>query len=251
MADTSLLDAVERASMIFAGTVTKATGSSLSVLRARPGMAVVRLRRSLFQDPVLGDLEGRPVTVRLAEQGLGDRAVKPGEQLLFFATAWVHADEIAVAELGRLPDSDENQKEVVQLVESLPERHLAARVAAAAVIVQATVAKVASANVGHTGTEHDPFWMRAELKVSEVLKGEVKGRGQTVVLFFPGSRDHAFRDVPRPEPRQVAVFLLHEPQSPLPAPAYVAPDPADLQPTDELSRVRKLVDTSDGSVELG
>src|SRR5947208_2819384 len=103
MSETTILDTIQRASFIFAGTVTASTGSSLRALPARPGLAVVRFERGFLVNPVLGKLEGRPITVRLAQEGTGASAVRSGHRLLFFTTAWVHDEQIAVTELARLP----------------------------------------------------------------------------------------------------------------------------------------------------
>jgi hypothetical protein len=236
---------VLRSSFIFTGTITAPGRSSLRVLTSRPGLAVARLERGFLINPVLGNLDGRPITVRLAQEGAG--AVRAGDRLVFFATAWVHGEEIAVAELARLPADAKTEQEVARAVAKLPELHLSQRIAAAALIVQGTVTEIARAtNIPRTGSEHDPAWMRASIEVQTVLKGEIaqspaRRKSASVTLLFPGSRDIAFKDVPRPAKGQKAVFLLHRGGSPVPASEHVAPDPADIQPTSALPTVRRLI----------
>lgn len=238
---------VQRSSFIFTGTITAPGKSSLRVLTSRPGLAVARLDRGFLINPVLGNLEGRPITVRLAQEGAGAGAVRAGDRAVFFATAWVHGEEIAVAELARLPADDKTEQEVARAVATLPELHLSQRIAAAALIVQGTVTEIARAtNIPRTGSEHDPAWLRASIDVQTVLKGEIprspaRRKSASVALLFPGSRDIAFKDVPRPAKGQKAVFLLHREGSPVPASEYVAPDPADIQPTSALPTVRRLI----------
>jgi hypothetical protein len=75
----------------------------------------------------------------------------------------------------------------------------------------------------------------------------LKGNGATkkagsVVLLFPGSADIAFRNVPRPYVKQEAIFLLHQGAGPLARlNAYIAPDPADIQPPNQLTAIRRLL----------
>lgn len=236
---------VLRSSFIFTGTITATGRSSLRVLTSRPGLAVARLDRGFLINPVLGNLDGRPITVRLAQEGAG--AVRAGDRVVFFATAWVHGEEIAVAELARLPADEKTEQEVARAVAMLPELHLSQRIAAAALIVQGTVTEIARAtDIPRTGSEHDPAWLRASIDVQTVLKGEIvqspaRRKSASVTLLFPGSRDIAFKDVPRPAKGQKAVFLLHRDGSPAPAIAFVAPDPADIQPTSALPTVRRLI----------
>ena len=163
---------VLRSSFIFTGTITAPGRSSLRVLTSRPGLAVARLDRGFLINPVLGNLDGRPITVRLAQEGAG--AVRAGDRVVFFATAWVHGEEIAVAELARLPADEKTEQEVARAVAMLPELHLSQRIAAAALIVQGTVTEIARAtDIPRTGSEHDPAWLRASIDVQTVLKGEI------------------------------------------------------------------------------
>jgi hypothetical protein len=243
---SSLLPLAERSSFIFAGTVTSIGSSPLQVLAPLGALAIVRFDRGFLTNPVLGDLAGRPITVQMAEKPTPNISVVD-QRLIFFATAWVHGKEIAVTELGRLPDTKENEKEVVSIVASLPKRHLSDRLAAAVIVVHGTVRKIERATeIPRTASEHDPFWMRAEIKVIEVLKGDgaapdLKKLG-TVMLLFPGSGDIAFRNVPRPSPKLEAVFLLHLGAGQLAKlNARIAPDPADVQPPSQLATIRRLL----------
>ena len=255
MNGTSLLDTIQRSSFIFAGTVTAPTGSSLRVLPARPGLAVVLFERGFLINPMLGKLDGRPITVRLAQEGAGASAVRSGQRLLFFTTAWVHGEQIAVSELARLPADEKTEQEVTQILASLPEHHLRERIAAAVLIVRGVVSKIErAADVPEPISEHAARWMRAWIEVAEVLKGVlspadipgIAAKG-TVALFFPGSGDRAYRDIPRPKHHQSGVFLLHPGRPPLPKEALVALDPADIQSDNQLATVRRLLGESAGS----
>jgi len=248
MADISSIESLAlRSSFIFAGTIATLGQSSLDVLKAQPGLAVVRFDRGFRVNPVLGKLDGRPITVRLAQGGAGTGAVRPGQQIIFFTTAWVHGRQIAVTELSRLPADDKTKQEVARAVAGLSDLHLSQRVATSVLIVQGTVTGIARAtDIPRTASEHDPDWMRALIEVNQVLKGQASrppGRGKRAgaAVLFPGSRDIAFRSTPRPLKGQKAVFLLHEGGPQLPKEAFVAPDAADIQPPSALSTVRRLL----------
>jgi hypothetical protein len=247
MMESAMANLVGRASFIFAGTVTSLGESSLRVLPSRPGLAVSRFDRGFLINPVLGNLAGRPITVQLTRDATVGNTSMRGQRLIFFTTAWVHGEEIAVNELASLPDTDENEQEVARIVASLPERHLGDRIAAALLIVHGRVTKIERAtDIPRTASEHDPYWMRAWIEVIEVLKGKADrpndDKHATVALLFPGNRDIAFRNYPRPSLHQEAVFLLHRGAGPsIPATAYVGPDPADIQPVTELQTIRRLL----------
>jgi len=244
-AASSLLNLVERSSFIFAGTVTSSGPSPVPVLASLPGLAVVRFDRGFLVNPVLGNLGGRPITVQLARDANAVDASVLKQRFIFFSQAWVHGKEIAVTEIGRLADTEANEKEVARIVASLPANHLNERIAASALIVQGRVREIErAADIPRTGSEHDPYWMRAVIEVSETIKGETPARGKsktaTVALLFPGSGDHAYRNVPRPSVNQEAVFLLHAGDARfVPKNTYIAPDIADIQPPNSLPAIRR------------
>ncbi len=251
---SSIAALIQGSSFIFAGTITAPGKSSLKVLENSPGLAIVRLDQAFLVNQVLGHLNGRPITVKLAQGGEGAGAVRQGQRFIFFATAWVHGKEIAVTELGRLPSDAKTEKEVSQAVAALPELHLSQRIASAVLIVHGVVTQIQRAtDIPGTASEHDPSWMRATIEVRETLKGENAPAGggkrssaskrTQAFLLFPGSGDVAFWNAPRASKGQEAVFLLHRGNERLPPTDLITPDPADIQPKDQLPTVRRLIST--------
>jgi hypothetical protein len=244
MSGSAVTGLLRASSFVFAGTVTALGASSLRVLPAAPGLAIVRFDRGFLVNSVLGDLTGAPITVRLAQGGAGTGAVRPGQQLILFATAWVHGEAIAVNEIARLPADSKTEEEVAQAVSALPELHLSERIADAVLIVLGRVADIAPASgVPRIGSEHDPLWRRAVIEVGETLKpaSDALDAQARAVLLFPGSGDIAFRNTPRPSSGQEAVFLLHSGPAPFPVGSLFAPDPADIQPVSALPTIRRLI----------
>ncbi|HEY5090609.1 MAG TPA: hypothetical protein VIK30_11610 [Polyangia bacterium] len=247
MSQSAILELVQRSTFIFTGEIASPGHSSLRVLPPGPGLAVVRFDRGFRVNPVLGKLDGRPITVQLSGGGAGTNAVREGQRMVFFASAWVHGEQIAVKELARLPADRKTEREVESAVAALPELHLSGRIATAVTIVHGTVTEIARAtDIPRTPSEHDPNWMRALIEPREILKGQLGGasgraRRSTAALLFPGSRDIAFRDAPRPSLGQTAVFLLHEASGAVAKVGLVAPDPADIQPPRALPTVRRLL----------
>src|ERR1039457_659304 len=92
------LDAqVRMAPFIFTGRILKAEGSTVAQVAAQAGVGVVKVDAVLRSPAVLGRLEGRSITLRFAD----GKATKPGTRAMFFASSWVYADGLAVAEVGR------------------------------------------------------------------------------------------------------------------------------------------------------
>ena len=235
---STTLDLVLRSTFIFSGTVVRLNQSSVKVLKPRPGFAVVRFDRAIRVNPVLGNLDGRPITVQLVKGA----AVQPGQELIFFANSWVHGEEIAVAEVAHLEADSKTEREVAKTVDSLPQNHLASRVASATLIVTGTVTRVAPAGIPEPITEHAAQWMRATIQVQQVLKGSDATRAkERLQILFPASLDPLWRNYPKLAARQRAIFLLHSTTlKRLPPATLMLVDPADVQPTSEAGTIREM-----------
>jgi hypothetical protein len=248
MNESTTLELVLRSTFIFSGTVVKLNQSSVKVLAARPGFAIARFEHPFRVNPMLGKLDGRPITVQLAKGS----EVRPGQRLIFFANSWVHGEQIAVTEVAHVPADKKAEQEVADTVATLPHRHLADRVAAATIIVMGTVEEVTPAGIQEPISEHAPGWMRATIDVQETLKGiagshaphhlsNQKGR---MSIVFPESSDPSWRRYPKLTVHQHAIFLLHSTTLPGPPPGTpMLTDPADVQPPSEAGAIRALVTT--------
>ncbi len=127
----AISDLVQLSTFIFVGTVLERGASAVPFVPAGENLLTVRLDRSLRIDPVLGDLQGKTITVAVdsAAQFTADQKV------VFLANSWVHGRGIAVREVAHL-DAGEADR-VAAAVAQIPQRHLLDRLQDADVVVDA------------------------------------------------------------------------------------------------------------------
>ena len=176
--------------------------------------------------------------------------MRRGEQLIFFANSWVHGEEIAVTEAAHIPDNADAEREVDDLVASLPARHLAERVASALLVVEGTVRAVDPAGIWEPVTEHAADWQQAWIAITAVLKGSlpppripgsVALADGSVVLFF-SSRSRRSRSARTPG-RTGCTWATTTRASPL-APAARARPPRSTSASTPRSRTRSTRGTT-------
>src|SRR5262245_23540538 len=104
-----LIAAARTAPFVFFGTVRRPGGSTVEMLDTDEyPTAVVRIDESITAPEALGDLTGREVTVHL----MSDERLARGSRHLFVATSLQFGNEIAVAELARVPHQRRIEKEL-------------------------------------------------------------------------------------------------------------------------------------------
>ena len=237
MALTSTSELVQATTFIFAGTVLELGASSVPHVPPDTKLITARLDRSLRVDPLLGDLRGQTITVDVGSS----ETFEVGQQYVFFADSWVHGRGIAVRETAHV-DAAEAER-VAELVASLPERHLVARLLDADSVVDAEVTSIDEPEFSID--QHDGRWAAAHLNVHRALKGTPPS---PPVVYFPTAEWPPWNLMPRLSVGQAGSFLLHAPPpdtakegGTLPAGALVVLDDADCQDTEQTARVRRLV----------
>lgn len=127
--------------------------------------------------------------------------------------------------------------------EDLANRELLRRLDSAELVIVGTVREVRDPVGGRKvpgGTEHDPRWREAILRVRSVEKG--RPESPTVTFLFASSRDVHWGDAPKAREGQEAIWLLRREQKPgLLGRDLVVLDPLDALPPAELDRVRRLL----------
>lgn len=190
------LDAlVERAKFIFVGEVVKLGSSNLPSVAPSASTAVVRVRKVLTGEALLGGFAGREITVTMQQPSRLADAV-------FFTNVVVYGDtlaaeEVAPASAGEVPDIAAAQRRNA-------ERALEAKKARAAVIVTGRVIEVRPLQT-RPMTEHDPLWAVAVVQVGKVLKGSA---GPTVEILFAASHDEMWRKSPKFAVGDTGTFIL-------------------------------------------
>jgi hypothetical protein len=238
-----LEDLAGQASLIFRGTVVKPEASSVRAVPQGPDTAVVRVDEVLRGDETLAGFIGREVTVQLrvaAPASLDQRAV-------FFANPEVFGEGLAVREVGRLAIEQAGAdlgKRLDEAARRRADQALLDRLARASAVAVGVVSGVGPlAPPSPLGSEHDPDWWRAVLRVEAVVKGKLPS--QEVVVHFAHSRDIVWFRSPKLREGQRAVFLLQRTEAAgLPAGGYVLLDPLDLQPVEQQPRIERLIQSS-------
>lgn len=234
---------MRRAGFIFEGTVVKMGGSTVPIVPVGKSTVVVHVEEVFRNAGVVTDIGGKDITVQLKEAG----SVKEKERAVFFTNVSVYGKSIAVAELGHVAATRETtatlRAEVNRIVAQLPDEQLQQRIAQADLVVVATVASVRPApqEEGRApGSEHDPEWREASLRIESTEKGQAPGG--ILVIQFPNSKDIRWFQAPKFHEGQRGIFLLKRIESAeLRVSAYTALDPLDFQSTEQLPRVKKLM----------
>lgn len=226
---------------VFNGTVMRVGAATLREITADARTAVVQVNEVLRAPPVSTNYIGREVTVQLT-------AAPPavGDQLVFFTTAWMFGDGVAVREAGRLPDSAALRTEVAQTLANQPGALVQGRLGGAELVLlgRVTATRPAPEKVrsGAPG-EHDPDWWEAEIQVESVEKGEGRVAGKTFVVLYPASSDIIWQQSPKFRAGQEGVWILREERA-KGRPTfgyYMALDPLDFQPPNQIELIRRFL----------
>jgi hypothetical protein len=268
----------QRAQFVFRGTVQKQGAATMSNVPVTDKTLVVHVDEVLQAPEVLERHAGENITVQLSRR---HKSLEEGKEAIFYTNGWLFGDSIAVQSVGQQSVPQRRELLLSQPAgptatppEALATRDLQKRVAEAQTVVTGRVTEVrlpqssgsggqAIAAGGEEGiaaqeesgplNEHDAQWREAVVEVEQVEKG--KTHKKQIVVRFPSSEDVMWYRAPKFEAGQEGVFLLHEDPQPatfgiaadvLGSPAeevYMALDPADFQPTQELSKVKALIST--------
>jgi hypothetical protein len=256
-AQQSRIAMVRQADLVFVGTVS-AVGAA-----AQPGIAVSQLTLTVLIDEVLD----KPAVVQLAAgdtvtvESRSAGSLPVGAQATFYAKTWLYGRCLAVLEVGHenIPArmsaaATASLRDAIQLARrQVSDSALRARIRAADMVVVGRVALVQPATLATQPahrriTEHDAEWQEAVIQVESMIKGALPV-DQRVVVRFPGSRDVAWRAVPRFAVGQEGTFLLLRDQisgSPTAmmagrsVTAYAAPTAQDVLTKQDAARVRAL-----------
>jgi hypothetical protein len=239
---------------VFFGTVRRSSGSNVAMLESDEyPTAVVHVDEVVTSPEAVGDLTGHELTVHLSEP----RAPSRGSRHLFMATSLYFGDEIAVAEIGRVPRGRiEQELRRAILEEKLREldNALAERLSLAAAVLYGVVLRIDSATPEAAGTpepvgEAMPAFRAAVLTVWRTLKGRLAEEEPRVVFPFP--RTQKWSEVPLFVEGEEGVWILQPARGqtlaggtvkvPDVANGYTALDPLDFHAPGLIGRIEALL----------
>ncbi|HYR91648.1 MAG TPA: hypothetical protein VE422_46780 [Terriglobia bacterium] len=243
-ADARFEEQVRSAPFIFSGQIVKPGASTVATLPPNDRLAIVKIDTVFRAPAVLGSLTGKRITVQIA----AGKPMKTGAKALFYATSWLYGDGIAVVEVARADvpkDKKDMLARVAQAEIRLEDNKLTDRLSRADLVVSGIVAdtRPVDRERPEPRSEHDPVWWQADIAVDRMEKGKVQS--VIVLAYFPASLDEYWLDVPKLQPRQRGVFILHrgadDKRTILQPPGPALLHPLDFQPAVQLDRVRALL----------
>src|SRR5438874_2877933 len=158
MPDVPIQKFLESSDLVFKGTVVQLHASTLPTVPARENSIVVRVDQGLRVAPVLGDLNGRLITVLTKDVD----KLKVEQQAIFLTSSWIHGNSIATREVTRLDADPTGEKTIKEGVAALPELRVQERVAMAELVVVGQVESIERArNMQEFTSRHSPQWMTA------------------------------------------------------------------------------------------
>jgi len=215
---------------VFRGTIQKLNATTMSHVPSTSGLAVVSVDEVLHAPPALARTLGQSITVKLSKTS----GVRVGQQLLFYANAWLMGDGVAVESVREQSAADTPKALAARGTEptqNLANRDVENRYNNADLVVQGQVVSVdvpqvlrashraairagVRSAVRTTGTtddvrpvsEHDPKWRDATIEVAAVHKGQ-RGK-RTIKVRFPSSTDVRWYRAPKFHPGDQGVWML-------------------------------------------
>jgi hypothetical protein len=247
-------DLTQRSQFVFAGTVVALQAATMSAVPITPTTMIVKVDEVIHAPVGLGDHTGQEITVQAEKQW----KLQAGDRAIFYTNGWLYGQSLAVLAIGvrkvRKSTARQHQR-VTASVQNRADQELQNHLAQANLVIVGKVADVqempsnspliaALPSPTRPVSEHDPQWQQAVIDVESVEKGNLTGG--TAVVPFPASQDVRWYQVPKFHPGQEGVFLLHTDQDVrgLARGAPTSLHPLDIQPKDQLERIRKLIGTS-------
>src|SRR5438270_1604221 len=157
----------DAAAFVFVGSLERPGASAMETLDAHENTAVVVVEEAIRTPPGFAGLEGRELTIRLLTPLARGRYV-------FFADLLAVGTGIAVEEVAHLDATEESARNVIgdALARGYAAR-VGPRIRAAAVVALGTVGKLRDAG-GEPGQDDERVaWVKAPLKIEELVLGEV------------------------------------------------------------------------------
>jgi hypothetical protein len=237
----NIINLVQHAGFIFAGTVQQSHASTLQRLSS-DRTAIVRVASVIEAVPPLSSWVGRDITIEFRETEHPDN----GQTAIFFATGWVYGDSLAVREVGHSLVTDNLTHARQQIVEArrrLVDEDLRERLGAATMVIAGAVRQIGrdpKLREGAGEREHDPHWLTAIVGIERVLRGTPDAK--SVAVLFAGSRHIAWRETPTLQLGQRGVWILGIPRmDERGREAFMVRDYRDVRSPEEMPRIEAVL----------
>ena len=231
---SELFSHLQRSTFTFAGTVQEVGASTMAHLHDARDSLIVRVDEVHHAPPSLTHSVGALVTVH------GHAAKLAAQQkAVFFTTPTLYADTLLLREVATLSVPEDLSAFRAQMTEAkdrLQDLRILERIRSAELIVRGTVSGLSAAGQP-TGSEHDPDWWVAKIRVLETLLGKAT---EAVELVFPNSRDVQWYKSPKPHAGEHGVWILRHVKI---VNGLTALDPLDAHPAEHvfLEHFRRLI----------
>jgi hypothetical protein len=242
--DKNLDKLIQESTYIFSGAVEKLGAAHMNSVPASDNTAIVKVEHVYTPAEILGDVTGKQVTVQLRQE----KAMGAGEKAVFFTNGWIYGKGIAFMEVGRMKEQqpDKFKTRIDQSQQRKADQQLKNRIDRASVVVVAKVVKTNELKLDKRLpiSEHSPHWREAVLQISSIIKGDFQG--EELRMIYPDSNDEVWADSPKPEPDKEGIWILQKDQQEkggpkFRVPGYTALGPLDLQPVEQLEKVKQLI----------
>ena len=234
----SLEGLVRISNHIFEGTVQQLNASNLSIITETEDYAIVEVNTIIDAPPNFDAFLNREITVKMHK----DSKLSDGQVSIFFTNDWLYGESMAVIETGRLADQGEDLKEKISGTRlQLTHDAIKERLKRAIIVVNGRIVSVSDKQVDELNrSEHDPEWVKADIAIEEVLKGNYSE--ETITLNFPSSRDVMWVSVPKYKEGQEGIWLLYENQEKtIEIKGYTALHPDDYYTLKDEELIKRLL----------
>ena len=240
----SIQECMQLSHLSFEGTIQALHASSLPPIAAADTTFLVSID-TVFAPipPAMGDVQGHTITV-ISQHPMN---LFVGQRHFFFVNPRLYGYNMAVLEVCRVEvdaDSAEVLDNIANAARDIADKQLLERLDAAEKVVVANVRHVAPYHGGTPqvviGSEHNPDWWTASLKVLSTEKGVAD---TSLAPLFAHSMDVAWVGAPKlaigPD---TSIFILDQATIlEYNTSELTVQDPLDVQPISELARIRALL----------
>ena len=228
----SIVDGID-APFIFRATVERVGAATLPEISDVSNCIVVKVNEVIFAPPGFTDWTGKSITVAVKEPG----RQKPGLEQVFYTNGWLYGKSLAVVEVASRDSREVTNQQVLDGVARNQDNKLRERLKASELVVSGQILKVHETEKQKLDSEHDPYWITAEIQVDSLEKGTTEGR--TVTFRFASSYDIMWEESPKFKLGDKGIWLFR--RSPDQKEIFTITAHQDFFPIERLEYIRSLL----------